>query len=244
MYFKFAYTWLCYWGLNFVTVLTSLLHVTLCCNIFFWLSSSGPWCPLETWMIVYSLNNITRGTGVKVTLFVWKSSYCMSLCVSMSVRETERANAKRARVGDMLLYPEEWGDSRLLKNWWVERGHVSPKTFPAVIHVLRDDFLSSISLHPAEVSWQRYLVCIRTSLYRAKTQCAWIWKRAACVCVFVKGMRGFYEDGAVNYSFRNGLLLVYNPIVNALLVSQLDSPVVHTINWEFISPFFILKCAL
>lgn len=44
--------------------------------------------------------------------------------------------------------------------------------------------------------------------------------------------------------FRNGLLLVYNPIVNALLVSQLDSPVVYAVNWESISPFVILKCAL
>ncbi len=144
----------------------------------------------------------------------------------------------------MLLYPEEWGDSRLLKNWWVERGHVSPKTFPAVIHVLHDDFLSSISLHPAEVSWQRYLVGIRTTLNCAKTQCAWIWTKGKCVCVFVKGMREFYEDGAVNYSFRNVLLLAHNPIVNALLVSQLDSPVFYAINWESISPFVVLKCTL
>lgn len=45
----------------------------------------------------------------------------------------------------------------------------------------------------------------------------------------LKAMRGFSED-AVNYSFQNVLLLAYNPIVNALLVFLLDSPVVYAIN--------------
>lgn len=132
--------------------------------------------------------------------------------------ETKSVAAKGARVGDMLLYPEEWGDSRLLKNWWVEGGHVSPETFPAVIHVLHDDFLSSISLHPAEVSWQRYLVYTHTPLRCARTSMCMDLKRGECVCVFVKGMRGFYRDATVNYSFGNRLLLAYNLIANVLPV--------------------------
>lgn len=62
-----------------------------------------------------------------------------------------------------------------------------------------------------------------------------------CVCVFVKGMKGFYGDGTVNYSFQNSVFLAYNPIVNALLASQLDMPVVYAINSESISPFGVAK---
>lgn len=56
-------------------------------------------------------------------------------------------------------------------------------------------------------------------------------------CVFVKSMRGFYEDCAVNYSCWKVPLLAYNPIVNVLLVCLLDSSVVYAIKWEYI--FFI-----
>lgn len=50
------------------------------------------------------------------------------------------------------------------------------------------------------------------------------------LCLCVKGMRGFHEGCAVNYSFGNVLPLAYNPIVNTLLVSLLDSPVVYGVN--------------
>lgn len=62
-----------------------------------------------------------------------------------------------------------------------------------------------------------------------------------CVCVFVKGMKGFYGDGAVNYSFQNSVLLVYNPIVNALLASRFDTPIVFAISLESISPLDVAK---
>lgn len=65
-----------------------------------------------------------------------------------------------------------------------------------------------------------------------------------CVCVFVKGMGRFYEDCAVNYSFRNVLLLACNPIVNALLVSLLRSPVVYANNWESVSPSVLKMCPM
>lgn len=140
-----------------------------------------------------------------LTHSVWMNQY---LCLRESATEDKckkKKKEKKAKGGDVLLYPEEWGDSRLLKNWWVQRGHVSPKTFPAVIHVLHDDFLTSISLQPAEVSWQRYLISICTTLHCASTVC--MDRRKKNMCLW-EGHAGFYKDrNIVHYSFWNGFSL-------------------------------------
>lgn len=144
-----------------------------------------------------------------------------------------------ARPWDMLLW-RVWGDSRMLKNWWVVRGHVSPKTFPAVIHVLRDDFLSSISLHPAEASWQRYPVGIRAALCRAKNPaCASLREGGPCAC---EGQgRIFGEDRTVNYSRQKVPLVAHNPIAKAWFASLLDCAAFNGINSESVSRFVVWK---
>lgn len=103
---------------------------------------------------------------------------CVCVCVCAYARDREW------RV-------EQRGDSRLLKNWWVARGHVSPKVIsccdthpPRWLPVI--NIITSCSGEEAKVGAFFYL------------RQRWLCQDSLCTdqkngeCVFVKGMRGFY----------------------------------------------------
>ena len=126
-------------------------------------------------------SNVLKDTRTLLQGPRFKPDMSVRVCVCVCEGVSERA--------------EQRGDSRLLKNWWVARGHVSAKSFPAAIHIFHDDFLPSISLHPAAVRSQRlgYLI-----IYFFNLRQSWLCQDSVCTdqkngeCVFVKGMRGFY----------------------------------------------------
>ena len=164
------------------------------------------------------------------------------LCVSRQERGTEGANAKRARGRRCVAVTRRAKWQQVAKELMSREGTC---------------FTSDVSCCDTCPPWWLPVINIITSCWGELTKvpvpalsCAvpglsvrWSERGPVCVCVFVKGMSRFYEDCAVNYSFRNVLLLACNPIVNALLVSLLHSPVVYANNWESVSPS-VLKCAL